>query len=135
MVFVLTWQITPALQAPKYSPNMSTNDKKSDSSKDYLTFAPTLTVIRRARSHLMVCFLTFPLYVWGVTRLLNNGQDITWLMLVYMVLYAVFGINASVKRCPRCQGQFFVKKYFLNPFRRSCAHCGLNFDHIHGDPV
>ena len=98
-------------------------------------FAPGLIQIRRARSQLMVCFLTFPLYVWGITTLLNNGHEITWLMVVYMVLYAVFGINCSVKRCPRCHGQFFVKKYFLNPMRKSCAHCGLHFDHIHGDPV
>lgn len=98
-------------------------------------FAKRLEIIRRARNYLMVCFLTFPLYVYAVTELLGNGLDITWLMLVYMLLYAVFGINASVKRCPRCHQQFFVKKYFLNPFRRSCAHCGLDFDHIHGEPL
>jgi hypothetical protein len=114
---------------------MSTIKKEPKNSKDYPPFAAGLKVIRQARSHLMVCFLTFPLYVWGVMQLLENRQDITWLMLAYMALYAGFGINASVKRCPRCHGQFFVKKYFLSPFRRSCAHCGLSFDHIHGDPV
>lgn len=98
-------------------------------------YADALRLIRRTRNYLMVCFLTFPLYVYAVTELLGNGRDITWLMLGYMLLYAVFGINASVKRCPRCREQFFVKKYFLNPFRRSCAHCGLDFDHIHGEPL
>ncbi|MDO9520556.1 MAG: hypothetical protein Q7L19_10120 [Pseudohongiella sp.] len=97
-------------------------------------FAPRLQIIRKARNYLLVCFLTFPLYVYAVTELLGNGLDITWLMLGYMLLYAVFGINMSVKRCPRCHQQFFVKKYFLNPFRRSCAHCGLDFDHIHSEP-
>ncbi|MDP2126436.1 MAG: hypothetical protein Q8K97_03575 [Pseudohongiella sp.] len=97
-------------------------------------FAARLQIIRKARNYLLVCFLTFPLYVYAVTELLGNGLDITWLMLGYMLLYAVFGINMSVKRCPRCHQQFFVKKYFLNPFRRSCAHCGLDFDHIHGEP-
>ena len=85
-----------------------------------------LREIRNARNRLMVCFLTFPIYVIAVTRLLGNGQDITWLMLAYMALYAGFGIAMSVKRCPRCHEQFFVKKYFLNPFRRDCAHCGLS---------
>lgn len=113
------------------------NKKENDASKSQNSspYAHGLIEIRRARSQLMVCFLTFPLYVWGVITLLNNGHSINWLMLVYMLVYAVFGINCSVKRCPRCQGQFFVKKYFLNPMRRSCAHCGLNFGHIHGDPV
>ena len=86
-----------------------------------------LNAIKRSRSRLMVCFLTFPLYVIAVTRLLNNGQDTTWLMLVYMAIYAAFGIAMTVKRCPDCNEQFFVKQYFLNPFRRTCAHCGLSY--------
>jgi len=86
-----------------------------------------LNAIRRSRSRLMVCFLTFPLYVVAVTRLLDNGQDTTWLMLVYMAIYAGFGIAMTVKRCPDCGEQFFVKQYFLNPFRRRCAHCGLSY--------
>ncbi|HBX36701.1 MAG TPA: hypothetical protein DEG76_05160 [Pseudohongiella sp.] len=93
-----------------------------------------LLQIKRARSRLMVCFLTFPLYVVGVTQLLNNGQDITWLMLVYMAIYAVFGIGMSSRRCPRCNQHFFVKHYFLNPFRRNCAHCGLSFVANPGEP-
>jgi len=91
-------------------------------------FASALRVIRNAKNRLMVCFLTFPLYVLAVTRLLDAGQDTTWLMLAYMALYAGFGINMSVKRCPRCHEQFFVKQYFLNPFRRTCSHCGLSCD-------
>jgi uncharacterized protein (DUF983 family) len=47
-------------------------------------------------------------------------------MFTYMALYAGFGVNASVKRCPDCHEQYFVKKYFLNPFRSQCAHCGLS---------
>lgn len=86
-----------------------------------------LNAIRRSRSRLMVCFLTFPLYVVAVTRLLDNGQDTTWLMLVYMAIYAGFGIAMTVKRCPDCHEQFFVRQYFLNPFRRRCAHCGLSY--------
>jgi hypothetical protein len=91
-----------------------------------------LKQIKRARSHLTVCFLTFPLYVMAVAGLLGNGQDISVLMLAYMALYAGFGINLSVKRCPRCHQQFFVKHYFLNPFPRKCAHCGLHCHHVGG---
>lgn len=91
------------------------------------TRSEALSAIKRSRSRLMVCFLTFPLYVLAVTRLLDNGQDTTWLMLVYMAIYAGFGIAMTVKRCPACHEQFFVKQYFLNPFRRKCAHCGLSY--------
>ncbi len=98
-------------------------------SADYLT---RLRQVKRARSQLMVCFLTFPLYVMAVSALLGNGQEIGVLMLSYMALYAGFGINLSVKRCPRCHQQFFVKQYFLNPFPRKCAHCGLHCHHVGG---
>jgi hypothetical protein len=90
-------------------------------------FAAGLLKVRSARNRLMVCFLTFPLYVLAVTRLLNNGQEINLLMFAYMGIYAVFGIALTVTRCPRCHEQFFVKHYFLNPFRRTCSHCGLPY--------
>jgi hypothetical protein len=91
-----------------------------------------LKQIKRARSQLMVCFMTLPLYVMAVAGLVGSGQDISVLMLAYMALYAGFGINLSVKRCPRCHQQFFVKHYFLNPFPRKCAHCGLHCHHVGG---
>lgn len=86
----------------------------------------SLRAICRARTYLMVCFLTFPLYAWGVTELLNQGQDISLFMLVYMAIYAGFGINASIKRCPRCHGQFYVRRLFLNPMVTRCQHCGVS---------
>jgi len=85
-----------------------------------------LDEIRRARNYLFVCFWTFPIYVLVVTRLLNAGNGITMVMYAYMLLYAGFGLNAAVKRCPQCSRQFFVKSYFLNPFPRQCVHCGLS---------
>jgi uncharacterized protein (DUF983 family) len=39
----------------------------------------------------------------------------------------------SVKRCPSCHQQFFVKQYFLNPFRRTCSHCGLSYNRPDGN--
>lgn len=90
-------------------------------------FAQSLRTIRVSRSRLMVCFLTFPVYVYVVNRMVGGGQDVTWMMLAYMALYAGFGINMSIRKCPRCHEAFYVKQYFLNPFRRRCAHCGLSY--------
>lgn len=84
-----------------------------------------LDEIRRARSRLFVCFWTFPIYVIVVTRLLNAGNGISMVMYAYMLLYAGFGLNMAMKRCPDCGQQFFVRNYFLNPFHTRCAHCGL----------
>ena len=89
-------------------------------------FKKTLRAIRRARTRLFVCFWTFPVYVVAVMRIVDSGQDTTMIMLVYMLLYAIFGVSVATQRCPECQGQFFVKTYFLNPFRHQCAHCGLD---------
>lgn len=86
-----------------------------------------LRTIRLAKQQLIICFLTFPVYAWAVVQLLNAGNDITLFMLFYMAIYAGFGINASVKRCPRCHRQFYVAKYFLNIFGTRCKHCGLSY--------
>lgn len=82
--------------------------------------------IRRARNRLFVCFWTFPVYVFAVTRVLDSGNSTSTIMFAYMLLYAWFGVSASVKRCPDCHEQFFVKKFFLNPFSGKCAHCGVS---------
>lgn len=88
-------------------------------------FENKLRAIRRARTRLFVCFWTFPVYVVAVMRILDSGQETTMIMLAYMALYASFGVSAATRRCPECSHQFFVKTFFLNPFRRQCAHCGL----------
>ncbi|GEM_PF-351270 len=118
----------PSQQSPE-DLSKQENPAGDNGTVSFTKFLPRLKQIKRARSQLMVCFLTFPLYVMAVTTLLGNGQDIGVLMMLYMALYAGFGINLSVRRCPRCHQQFFVKKYFLNPFPRSCAHCGLSCHH------
>lgn len=85
--------------------------------------AKRLKQIRRARNRLFVCFWTFPVYVFAVMRVLESGNETTGIMLMYMVLYAVFGANLATKRCPNCHEQFFVKSFFLNPFKSECVHC------------
>lgn len=86
--------------------------------------------IRGARNRLFVCFSTLPVYIYAVNQLLSAGNSSSLIMYSYMLLYAFFGISASVKRCPDCHEQFFVKRFFLNPFRSQCAHCGLSFKHL-----
>lgn len=103
----------------------SENNERDDEQRKH----DRLAEIRRARSRLFVCFWTFPVYVLVVTRLLSAGNGITMVMYAYMALYAGFGLNAAIKRCPDCGKQFFVKSYFLNPFYTQCAHCGLSLKH------
>ena len=91
----------------------------------------SLRQIARARSYLLVCFYTLPLYIAGLIMLLNDGRSITALMYVYMLVYAVFAINMALRRCPRCQEQFFVRHVFLNVVTRKCTHCGQSLRPVH----
>jgi len=102
---------------------MDDNNKESTNTQR----SQRLREIRASRNRLLVCFLTFPVYAWAITALLNQGNDISLLMVLYMLLYAGFGIHASVKRCPDCNEQFFVKRFFLNPFTSRCTHCQLSY--------
>ncbi len=85
-----------------------------------------LLEIHRARNRLFVCFATLPVYMFTVSQVVDAGNSSNTVMFAYMALYAGFGVNASVKRCPQCHEQYFVKRLFLNPFRSHCAHCGLS---------
>lgn len=88
-----------------------------------------LKELRRARNRLFVCFCTFPVYVLAVMQVLESGNETTLIMFAYMSLYAGFGANLATKRCPECHAQYFVKSFFLNPFRSHCAHCALALKH------
>lgn len=87
-----------------------------------------LRKISRARTRLLVCFWTFPVYVIGLWVLLSNGQAIDSFMFIYMVLCAGFILDMSMRRCPLCKQQFFVKSILLNLITRKCLHCGACFD-------
>jgi hypothetical protein len=88
-----------------------------------------LKEIRRARNRLFVCFWTFPVYVVAVMQVLESGNETNLIMMAYMALYAGFGANLATKRCPNCHQQYFVKSFFLNPFKSQCAHCALPLKH------
>ena len=85
-----------------------------------------IELILRSRVRLIVCFLTFPLYVGAVWMLLLSGKDVGTLMWVYIGLYVFFGLDMVRRRCPRCSEQFFVKTILLNLLSKQCVHCGAS---------
>jgi len=86
--------------------------------------AKRLRRIGRARTRLVVCFWTLPVYVVAIWVLLNNGRNIDSMMWIYMAVYAGFAIDMSMRHCPACQKQFYVKSIFLNLLSKRCVHCG-----------
>jgi len=82
--------------------------------------------IMRARTRLIVCFWTLPVYVIALWILLSNGRNIESFMFVYMALWAGFAVDMAMRRCPQCTKQFFVKSILLNLITRRCVHCGLS---------
>ncbi len=80
--------------------------------------------VSRSRTRLVVCFWTLPIYVIAIWILLNNGREIDSMMWIYMAVYAGFAIDMSMRRCPACRRQFYVKSIFLNLLTRDCVHCG-----------
>lgn len=88
----------------------------------------TLRKIRRARTRLLVCFWTLPVYVVSVWVLLNNGRSVETIMWIYMGVYAIFAVDMASRKCPQCNNQFFVKSIFLNLKTHQCVHCQLSMD-------
>lgn len=84
-----------------------------------------LKKIARARTRLLVCCWTLPVYITGLWVLLSNGRAIDTFMFIYMALFAGFALDMSLRRCPQCHEQFFVKSILLNLITRQCLHCGV----------
>lgn len=102
-------------------------DKVISSIKDHKTSHEIpLRKILRARTRLLVCFWTLPVYVFALWVLLSNGRNIDLFMFFYMAVWAGFAIDMSLRRCPKCNKQFYVKTILLNLISRRCVHCGLN---------
>jgi len=85
-----------------------------------------LRQISRARTRLLVCLLTLPVYMVAVWMLLQNQRGIDAFMFIYMALWAAFAFDMARRRCPQCGKQFFVKTIFLNLISKRCMHCGLS---------
>lgn len=97
---------------------------KPPSGGDPVKTEKALRRIGRARTRLVVCFWTLPVYVVAIWVLLNNGRGIDSMMWIYMAVYAGFAIDMSMRHCPVCHKQFYVKSIFLNLLTKKCVHCG-----------
>jgi len=105
--------------------NQNSNGNPRDS-KDPIS-QQLLHKIGRARTRLLVCFWTLPVYVVVVWMLLDNGRSVDSIMWVYMAMYALFAVDMSRQRCPNCHNQFFVKTILLNLLTKKCVHCEQSF--------
>ena len=84
-----------------------------------------LRKIFRARTRLLVCFWTLPVYVITLWILLGNGRNIESFMFIYMGMWAGFAVDMAMRRCGECGEQFFVKSILLNLVTHRCVHCGF----------
>ena len=106
------------------------SNSKPASSTPGLTPQPSqqqteLRKLSRARTRLMVCLLTLPVYAVALWVLLSNRQNIDAFMYIYMGMWAGFAIDMARRRCPGCGQQFYVKSILLNLVTRRCVHCRL----------
>ncbi len=92
--------------------------------KSGLVRVRALKRIERARTRLIVCFLTLPVYMAGVWLLLEESRDIQGFMLVYMAIWFGFALDMVRRNCPACGRQYFVRTILLDLFTRKCVHCG-----------
>jgi len=89
-----------------------------------------LKKVLRARTRLLVCFATFPVYAVGVWFLLNSGRSIEGFMFVYMGLWSAFALDMTMRKCPACNEQFFVRSILMSLRSKKCVHCGLDKEAI-----
>ena len=81
--------------------------------------------IERARTRLVVCFWTLPVYMTGVWLLLEERREIDVFMLVYIAIWSGFALDMARRTCPGCGRQFFVRNILMNLMTRKCVHCGV----------
>ncbi|MDP6415068.1 MAG: hypothetical protein QGG54_08605 [Gammaproteobacteria bacterium] len=110
---------------PKSKPSSSRSDEADSKTNTYLQ---ALRKISRARTRMIVCVLTLPVYIFVVWELLADQRNIGSIMLVYMAIWTVFAIDMASQRCPACGNQFFVKVVMLNLLSHRCRHCDLELD-------
>ncbi|GJM13354.1 MAG: hypothetical protein DHS20C12_17570 [Pseudohongiella sp.] len=91
---------------------------------DPVKFGNEILAIARSRTRLAVCFWTLPVYVVAIWVLLNNERSVDSMMWIYIAVYAGFAIDMSMRKCPNCGEQFYVRNIFLNLLSKKCVHCG-----------
>ena len=82
--------------------------------------------LSRARTRLLVCLWTLPVYMIAIWVLLNNRREIDAIMFIYMGVWAGFAIDMARCRCPICKQQFYVKNILMSLRARRCVHCGFD---------
>ena len=110
-------------------------EQKNPAAADFEANAEQIRKARalsRARTRLLVCLGTLPVYMIAIWVLLNNQKDIESLMFIYMGLWAGFAVDMARRKCPVCHEQYFVKNILLSLRKKSCTHCG--FPLSQGDP-
>ncbi len=86
--------------------------------------------VHRARTRLLVCFWTLPVYILIVWFLLTNRKSVDVFMLFYFVLCAGFWLDMAWRKCPACIKPFYVKSILLNLVTKKCVHCSLDMKSI-----
>ena len=104
----------------------SQNQHLDSSGVDERVHAQAIRQLLRARTRLIVCFWTLPVYILIVWVLLSNRQPIDLFMFFYFSLCAGFWIDMVRRRCPVCAKQFYVKSVLLNLNTRKCVHCSFS---------
>ncbi len=104
-------------------PGESLRDKAAR--KSGLARVRALKRIERARTRLLVCFWTLPVYITGVWLLLEERREIDVFMLVYIAIWSGFALDMARRNCPGCGRQFFVRNILINLMIRKCVHCGI----------
>jgi hypothetical protein len=89
-----------------------------------------LKKVLRARTRLLVCFATFPVYAIGIWLLLSSGRSIEGFMFIYMGLWSAFAFDMTLRKCPACNKQFFVRSILMSLTSKKCVHCGLDKEAI-----
>ncbi|NKB34892.1 MAG: hypothetical protein GKR91_17490 [Pseudomonadales bacterium] len=114
---------------------MNSKQPQSEDSDDSLitpkrrsdpNYKPSVRKIYRARTRLIVCLWTLPVYVLTVWILLSNRQPIDMFMFFYFALCAGFWLDMAWRKCPACGKQFYVKSLLLNLVTHKCVHCSLD---------
>ncbi len=103
-------------------------ENKSPAAPDFQASTEQIRQVRelgRARTRLLVCLGTLPVYIVAIWILLNNQKGIDSLMFIYMGMWSAFAIDMARRKCPVCEQQYFVKNILLSLRKKSCTHCGF----------
>lgn len=110
--------------------NNSQSGNESSSEPEAIEYTPEQKQqsrsLLRARTRLMVCLWTLPVYVIAVWMLLSNQRDIEFIMYFYMAVWAAFAVDMARRSCPKCHKQFFVEVILMSLRARRCVHCGFD---------